>query len=118
MRSHFLAWLVLLIPTTSLAQSSAPSGTVNADPPVAIVAGPQINPPAIETQNTQLQRSQGTTAQTNLEPSGTTLPASADYSELITFDEFPAGTPVPDSYRNQGIAGSYTHLTPPTIHPV
>ncbi|MFT6958561.1 MAG: hypothetical protein ACJAYC_003579, partial [Halieaceae bacterium] len=63
MRSHFPVWLVLLIPTTSLAQGSAPNGTVNTDPPIAILAGPQIDLPSTETPNPKLQRNQSNTAQ-------------------------------------------------------
>jgi YD repeat-containing protein len=106
MRSRFPVWLVLLIPTTSLAQNSAPSGTVNADPPVAILAGPQINPPPADTPSYQLQSGQSTAAQATLEESATAIPKSADYSELITFNNLTAGTPVPDSYRSHGIVFS------------
>jgi YD repeat-containing protein len=106
MRSHFPVWLVLLIPTTSLAQGSAPNGTVNTDPPIAILAGPQIVLPSTETPNPKLQRNQSNTAQAARIASATALPVSADYSALITFDEFPADTPVADSYRHQGIVFS------------
>ncbi|MEH6517296.1 MAG: DUF6531 domain-containing protein [Halioglobus sp.] len=103
MRSRFPVWLVLLIPTTSLAQSSAPSGTVNDYPPVAILAGPQINLPTADTPSSRVQRSQSTATQATLDQSATAIPKSADYSDLITFNNLPAGTPVPDSYQSQGI---------------
>ncbi len=104
MRSLFPLTLIVVLPLASQAQNSAPAGAtisqnptlLSVEPPTAVVGDQKIVSP-------EPAPSDSTPQALRSAESAAAVPGSADYSDLLTFDEFPPGTAVENNYVQHGI---------------